>query len=132
MTVRRDWSEARQKVDEEGRCRVCLRGDKKLEAAHILGRRYDRPRVEGSTTKVLLVHRLSVIPMCSECHYAYDSHRLSILKYLTPEEQVRAVQDAGTIELARRRLDPLDYTPEIQKARAGGVTFVDEPHGGRL
>lgn len=130
MTVRRDWSDARQKVDAEGRCRVCLRGDKKLEAAHILGRRYDRPRVEGSTTKVLLVHRLSVIPMCSECHYAYDSHRLSILKYLTSEEQVRAVEDAGSIELARRRLDPLDYTPSIRAARAVARDLEEMPEAG--
>lgn len=117
MTVRRDWSDARQKIEAEGRCRVCLRGDKKLDAAHIIGRRYDRPRVEGSTTKILWVNPLSVFAACRDCHFEYDAHRLSILKHLTVEEQIQAVKDAGGIELARRRIDPLDYRPEIEEAR---------------
>lgn len=115
--IRRDWSDARRKVDDEGRCRRCLRSDVRLEAAHVLGRRYDKPRVEGSTTKVLYVHPDSIVPLCTSCHQLYDAHRIGILGSLTPAEQVRAVQDAGSIESARRRLDPLDYTDEMRQAR---------------
>jgi hypothetical protein len=123
--IRRDWSDARQKVDDEGRCRRCLRPpsyDRALEAAHILGRKYDRPRVEGSTTKVLYCHPDSIVPLCATpqgdgCHQLYDAHRIGVLGFLTKEEQVRAVQDAGSIESARRRLDPLDYTPTMLAAR---------------
>lgn len=124
MTVRRDWSDARRKVEDEGRCRLCSATGVRLEAAHILGRRYDRPRVAGSSTKVLYCHPDSIIPLCGStpdrvgCHYRYDAGEVSILAVLTPDEQIRAVQDAGGIELARRRIDAPDYRPEIQKARA--------------
>jgi hypothetical protein len=115
--ARRDWSDARRKVDDENRCRRCLRSDVRLEAAHVLGRRYDKPRVEGSTTKVLYVHPDSIWVACTSCHQLYDAHRIGILGFLTPAEQVRAVQDAGSIESARRRLDPLDYSPTMLEAR---------------
>jgi hypothetical protein len=127
MTVRRDWSDARRKIEDEGRCRLCSATGIKIDAAHVLGRRYDRPRVEGSSTKVLYVHPDSVIPLCSStpdrvgCHYRYDAGEVSILAVLTPDEQLRAVTDAGGIELARRRIDPTDYTKEICAARAGGT-----------
>lgn len=125
MTLRRDWSEARQKVDDEGRCRRCLMPEgygRVIQAAHVMGRKYDKPRVEGSTSKVLFVHPDSVVPLCATpmgdgCHQLYDAHRICILGFLTLAEQVRAVQDAGSIETARRRLDPLDYTDEIRQAR---------------
>ena len=116
--IRRDWSDARQKVEDAGRCSRCLRSDVRLEAAHVMGRRYDRPRVEGSTTKVLYVHPDSVWAACSDCHRAYDAKEIGILPFLTLAEQVRAVQDAGSIEGARRRLDAPDYRPAIQRARA--------------
>ena len=125
MSLRRDWSDARRKVDDEGKCRACGRPsayDRTLQAAHILGRRYDRPRVEGSRSKVFYVHPDSIVPLCSTpqgdgCHQLYDAHRLSILSVLSLEEQVRAVSDAGSIESARRRLDPLDYSDKIRRAR---------------
>lgn len=128
MTPRRDWSDARQKVQEEGRCRLCSVVGVKLDAAHVLGRRYDRPRVAGSSTKVLYVHPDSIVPLCSDhvtddnkvrpgCHYRYDAGEVSILAVLTPDEQVRAIQDAGGIELARRRIDAPDYRPAIEQAR---------------
>lgn len=132
MTPRRDWSDARQKIEAESRCRRCLRGDVKLDAAHILGRRYDRPRVDGSTSKVLYVHPDSVIPLCADrieangtpvegCHSLYDSKKIGILPFLTREEQIRAVEDAGAIEVARRRLDPLDYVDPIRNARIEAI-----------
>lgn len=124
MTVRRDWSDARRKVDDEGRCRLCSATGLPLEAAHILGRRYDRPRVEGSTTKTLYVRPSSIVPLCGStpdregCHSRYDSGEVSILAVLTLEEQLRAVEDAGGIELARRRIDAPDYENGIRAARA--------------
>ena len=134
MTPRRDWSDARQKVQDEGRCRLCSAVGVKLDAAHVLGRRFDRPRVAGSSTKVLYVHPDSIVPLCSDqvvedgqgsrvrvgCHYRYDAGEVSILAVLTPDEQVRAVQDAGGIELARRRVDAPDYRPAIEQARRDG------------
>lgn len=139
MTVRRDWSDARRKIEEEGRCRLCSATGVKLDAAHILGRRYDRPRVPGSATKVLYVHPDSVIPLCHDqvveatdrdgrassrvrkgCHTRFDSGEVSILAILNPDEQVRAVQDAGGIELARRRIDAPDYREAIEQARRKG------------
>jgi hypothetical protein len=137
MTVRRDWSDARRKIEDEGRCRLCSVTGVKIDAAHVLARRYDRPRVAGSSTKVLYVHPDSVLPLCSDsvvesstgpdgvpenrvrpgCHTRYDAGEVSILAVLTPDEQLRAVQDAGGIELARRRIDAPDYRREIEEAR---------------
>jgi hypothetical protein len=138
MNPRRDWSDARRKIEDEGRCRLCSATGVKIDAAHVLGRRYDRPRVEGSSTKVLYVHPDSVVGLCSDtvvessvgpdgvsenrvrrgCHSRYDAGEVSILAVLTVDEQVRAVQDAGGIELARRRIDAPDYSNEIRAARA--------------
>lgn len=128
MTVRRDWSEARQKVEAEGKCRRCYRSDVRLEAAHVIGRAKDKPRVEGSTSRVLFVHPLSIVPLCGDriegdrsvqgCHSLYDRGEITILPFLTLEEQLRAVEDARSIEAARRRLDAPDYRDEIREARA--------------
>jgi hypothetical protein len=123
MTLRRDWSDARRKVDDEGRCRLCSATGVRLEAAHILGRRYDRPRVEGSTAKTLYVRPASIVPLCGStperegCHSRYDSGDVSILAVLTRAEQLQAVEDAGGIELARRRIDAPDYRGPIELAR---------------
>jgi len=124
--IRRDWSDARQKVDSESACRRCLRSDVPLEAAHVIGRRHDKPRVEGSTTKVLYVHPDSIWPACRDCHQAYDAHEIGIAPFLTAAEQARAVLDAGSLESARRRIDPLDYRPEIEAARRAALARVPE------
>lgn len=123
MALRRDWSDARQKVEDEGRCRLCSATGIKLDAAHLIGRRFDRPRVEGSSTRVLYVHPDSIVPLCANqvvetggearvrvgCHYQYDAGDVSLLSVVTLDEQLRAVQDAGGIELARLRLDRPAY-----------------------
>lgn len=93
---RRDWSWARMKCDAEGRCRVCKRSST-VEAAHTLGRKYD-PQ-DG------VVQPDDIIPLCPDCHRAYDARRLSILAYLTLEEQASAVRLVG-IARAAHRLDP--------------------------
>lgn len=98
---KRDWTDAYNKVhEEEPRCRICQAND--VQAAHTLDRGYDQPKLGR---KVLYVHPDSVIPLCQAHHEAYDAHKLSILSVLTPQEQAKAVSDAGSIEAARRRLD---------------------------
>jgi hypothetical protein len=91
---RRDWAWARMKVDAEARCRVCKRTDRGLEAAHIIGRKYDPD--DG------VVQPDDIVPLCRACHVEYDAHRLSLLPYLTLVEQAAAVRLVG-IERARNR-----------------------------
>lgn len=106
MAVRRDWTAAREKVQAEGECRVCGRSDLKLEAAHVAGRFRD-PEVRPGLRRV---DADSIVPLCGpfgdtdRCHTRYDQHALDLLPHLTLSEQVRAVQDAGGIEAARRRI----------------------------
>jgi hypothetical protein len=113
MGPRRDWSDAREKVEAEGRCRVCgiTRG---LQAAHITRRSFDAPK---PGRKTLWVNPDSILPLCPRCHSEYDSHEISILGKLTHPEQLKALGDMGTIEAVRRRTDPLDYTRVIEQAR---------------
>lgn len=113
---RRDWTDARAKVDHAGRCRVCgLDVDqlaaigRSLEAAHTIGRTHDEPRPEVSES-VLWVNPDHVVELCgpatstATCHAAYDGHRLDLLPLLTTDEQAAAVRSAGTIAAAVRRL----------------------------
>jgi hypothetical protein len=67
-------------------------------------------RCHGSgVTTTLYVHPDSVIPLGSGHHKLYDAHSVDVLPVLTLEEQVRAVEDAGGIELARQRTCPSQY-----------------------
>jgi len=118
---KRDWTDARAKVELEGRCRVCgWEGD--CEAAHIMGRKYDEPA--HSRTKTLYVNPLDILPLCGTvgdgagsyrfgCHERFDAHELDLLPYLHPGEQTRAVELAGGIEAARKRLAPSAYRLEL-------------------
>lgn len=118
---KRDWSAARAKVELEGRCRICG-GERFLQAAHITGRKYDRPAFEGA--KTLYVDPDCIVPLCANeqdgfnpgCHQRYDWRELDLLPHLTAEEQSRAVLDAGSIESARRRLCPSAYNSEREVA----------------
>ena len=91
---RRDWTEARGKVETEARCRVCKRTDRGLEAAHVMGRKYD-PR-DGR------VEPDDVVPLCRDCHVEFDLRRLDLLPYLTIAEQARAVSHVGIARALRR------------------------------
>lgn len=100
----RNWQDARRKVEQERRCRVCgadpfLGGRGRLEAAHVIGRENDE-EVGG----VRWVNPLDVVPLCGDCHRAYDARELDLLPYLTVGEQARAVQVAGGIAAALRRV----------------------------
>ena len=93
---RRDWREARQKVEREGfRCRVC-RSSFQVEAAHVI----PRSLAPGVGTNM---GADNIVPLCRECHVEYDQHRLDLLPALTLPEQVAAVRQAGGIALAYRR-----------------------------
>lgn len=110
--MNRDWRLAREKVEREGRCRHCARSDRKLEAAHVTGRRNDRREplraVDGLTKGS--VHPDRVIPLCGPsvdsgtCHNLYDSHRLDLRYVLTAEEWGQAIKDEGSFGLAERRI----------------------------
>lgn len=116
---KRDWKDARAKVDAEGVCRICGESAN-LEAAHVMGRKHDEPKTPGS--KTLYVKPERVVPLCGPfpagCHGDVDHHRVDLLPYLTKEEQVQAVQDAGSIETARVRLAPSAYKTEIRERNA--------------
>ena len=93
---RRNWKEARQKVEREGfRCRVC-RSSFQVEAAHVI----PRSLAPGVGTNMSADN---IVPLCRECHVEYDQHRLDLLPALTLPEQVAAVRQAGGIALAYRR-----------------------------
>ena len=107
---RRDWKEARAKVEDEGECRSCgvLDGERyfgniglvvaRLEAAHLW------PRSRGG-----LQEPDGIVPLCGECHRLFDSHRLDLLSVLRPVEQTELVRQAGGIETARIRVLPSEY-----------------------
>lgn len=111
---KRDWTQARAKVEREGRCRYCKSREGtngELQAAHVIGREHDRPpkHVLGDRPAVWLVFEQRTVPLCPFCHDAYDAHEIDLLPVLTLEEQVQAVRDAGGLELARRRVAPCAY-----------------------
>lgn len=92
---RRNWQEARAKVEREGRCRLHLTGEclGPLAAAHVVGRAADEERI---------VYAGDIIPLCTHHHGLYDARKLSVLEYLTYEEQARAVMKLGIVRAAKR------------------------------
>lgn len=103
-STRRDWRDAIRKVHAEGRCRVCGSPDA-LEAAHTISRRLQDYEVEGPKGGVsIYVKPESIIPLCKTHHMAYDARRLDLLPYTFLPEQVWAVETAGGIAAANKRL----------------------------
>jgi hypothetical protein len=106
---KRDWTEARAKVDAEGRCRFWRGGPSglcvgRLEAAHIVGRHRDYfmplSAYEDAGFRIIAAVSLEVaperiVPLCAHHHDAYDAHELNLLGFLTAEEEAQAVLDAG-------------------------------------
>lgn len=122
--VRRDWSGARAKVDEERRCRLCGRTayrlfsiGLRLEAAHVVARRHDmsEPLRGPESWREGYVSPDRIVPLCGPvgdsrtCHDKYDKHRLDLGHRLTAEEWAQAVADAGSPALAMRRVSPVAY-----------------------
>lgn len=108
----RKWSDEAQAKREEG-CRVC--GAFTVELAHVTGRIHDRPRMPGSQT--VWVEPESVVPLCPTHHAAHDAHRLDLLPYLRQPEEIRAIEDLGSIGLALKRICP-DQTLQQERAAA--------------
>lgn len=104
--MKRLWDDARAKVREEGKCRVCGTHFR-LECAHITARRHDAPASPDSNVRY--VHPLSVVPLCQDCHRSYDAHEIDLLGHLTPHEEARAVVAMNGLENARMRLCPSAY-----------------------
>lgn len=98
MTIQRDWTAARNKVDNAPGCRKCGRGGR-LDAAHIIGRKYDR-KLLGYHKRI--VEADSIVPLCRDCHTRYDQYLIDLLPYLTNGEQARAVLDVGLFAAFRR------------------------------
>lgn len=101
--VKRNWKAFRQKVVDEGKCRVCS-STRQLEAAHIIPRSQVSPG-PGEDPR-------NCLPLCggpSGCHSQYDiadprtGRTLDLIPYTTSEEASYAVQLVG-LERAYRRL----------------------------
>ena len=97
-------------------CIVC--GSPNVELAHVTKRVFDKPRTPGS--KTVYVEPESVVPLCGPfpegCHGAYDAHELDIVSYLETPEQVRAVEDYGSLLSALVRLAPSIHRQLLQPA----------------
>ncbi len=126
MALRRDWRRARAKVDAEGICRCGCGRTRFLEAAHLANRSFDVKRPvpwPHEWKQPVLVHPDRIVPLAPSCHRAYDAHELDLAGRLTQDEEVQLVADLG-LELARKRITPSDYRPELQDARAGAMVGV--------
>lgn len=87
----RNWTQAKQKIEEERRCRIC---SNKPEPAHII----PRSRIPGPEA----MDARNIVPLCRQHHTEYDSHTLDLLPYLSHEEQSFAVQLVGMHEAYKR------------------------------
>lgn len=124
----RYWDDARAKVEHEECCRICKKPaafGRPLEAAHVLGREHDEPRISpitGEPLKELYVHPNRTFPACGPfpngCHGDAEYRRINVLPYLSLEEQLQAVRDADGIEAARIRLAPVEHREEVERSAA--------------
>ena len=113
---RREWTEARAKVEAESKCRFCGLSEGeyyvgesgpsfcRLEAAHLW------PRSRGGTQ-----NPDGIVPLCGDCHRLFDSFRLDLLAVLSSDEQVELVRQSGGIELARVRVLPSEYPKRSER-----------------
>ena len=100
-TLERYWSDARVKVDREGRCRLCpeVYG---LQFAHTIARTHDE-RVELEDGSIAIyVDPDDGVPLCPQCHADYDARRVSVLEVLTHDEQAAAVAHVGIVRAMHR------------------------------
>ncbi|PLS87308.1 MAG: hypothetical protein CYG60_02560 [Actinobacteria bacterium] len=102
--VKRDWSQALEKVQEEGMCRYYgLSQD--LQAAHVIGREHDHIEIGPRGGETRVVQEEDIVVLCSFHHHGvYDARQLDLLAFLYPYEQARAVLVAGGITKALRRI----------------------------
>ena len=82
-----------EKIITEGQCRVCTRKD--IQTSHLWPRGRGAPKYEDPDI---------CIPLCAYHHFWFDAHQLELLPYLSLEEQLATVREAGGIVKAYRRL----------------------------
>jgi hypothetical protein len=129
----RDWTDARAKVEEEGCCRICKRSGRKLEAAHILGREHDGPKIGagGKPLKELHVDPDRIVPLCGPfpegCHGEVHANQVNLVHHLTMPEQLQAVEDAGGIAPAWVALTRVEHRERVQAAAVVPADFYPSP-----
>lgn len=110
---KRSWEAAILKIERESACRVCASHnvvtDGRVEAAHIIGREHDR---WDDALKAYWVDPDSIVPLCGLHHESYHARDLDLLPYLTIEEQLVAVDQAGGIYGAYRKTCPATFARE--------------------
>jgi hypothetical protein len=92
--VKRDWILAWEKVEKEGKCRVCP-AKTALDPAHVI------PRSLGGSPRGY-IGRDEVVPLCRTHHELYDHHKLDLLPYLTKGECATAVLHVGLLNALRQ------------------------------
>ncbi len=111
---RRDFSEALDKKDSEGCCRVCRRPDGllvdgmklRLECAHLAGRKYDPVEVGPRGGEIQVVPHEATIPLCNECHGLFDQRRIDVVPFTTWPEQAYVVSCVGIARAYKRLSGP--------------------------
>lgn len=91
---RRDWSLVNAVRHMYPYCQVCGGSFGRTEAAHVIGRARDSAKVRPEHIAFL----------CVKHHLAYDAHSLDLFPVLRPDQLVGAVQAAGTVGGALRRV----------------------------
>lgn len=100
MTQTRDWTEPQAKVALEDACRACNRVGG-LDPAHLW------PRSLGGNEDPD-----NIVPLCRDCHWAFDSGRYDLGRDLTLREKQKVVELAEIsgsrdgLDAAHRRLFP--------------------------
>lgn len=102
------------KLENEAVCRVCsMDGDDtngRVEAAHTINRKAQDVLCTGPRGgEYMYVQPDAVVGLCGYHHRIYDARGLDILPYLSVAEQLNAVDAAGGIFAALRRLCPVEY-----------------------
>lgn len=115
-----DWSKANLEK-RSATCRVCRRGDRKIELAHTIGREADtRDAIVTGDVRLATVLPARVIPLCGPsvnsgtCHNLQHGSRLDIWDHLTEAERLQAIVDAGSLGQALRRCAPLTWEDRVE------------------
>ena len=106
--MRRGWPEETEALRENGCVFSDMDCEGRTELAHITKRRFDRPRTDyrSAPTPSVWVEPESILPMCSHHHRLYDAGHLDVIAHLSTRQQVRAIEDYGSITKALERIAP--------------------------
>jgi predicted restriction endonuclease len=109
--MKRNWTDAKEKVKNEGMCRVCGNSEI-LDPAHII------PRSLGGD-----MNAANIIPLCRTCHSEYDAHRLDILPFLKRAEEERAVMLIGIARAYRIITGEINDSKNTEDRNSGGTNL---------